>query len=33
LGRIGLIRAALFTSPDDIGKFEVLLKQYRRKKE
>lgn len=32
LGSIGLIRAALFANPDDIGKFEALLKQYRRKK-
>lgn len=29
LGRIGTIRAALFANPDDIGKFEVLLKQHR----
>jgi len=32
LGRIGLVRAALFANPDDIGKFEALLNKYRRKK-
>jgi hypothetical protein len=29
LGRIGLVRAALFANPDDIGQFETLLKKYR----